>query len=90
MTLDCYDFDVGQPRHFPAGNYYQQIASTTGATELDIMRLLRRCWVMFKHKNIGDWDSEEEAFGRWLLAKPPTDDSDLNSLIRQKWQLRVH
>jgi hypothetical protein len=86
MTINCFDFDTGQPRHFPEGTYRQQVAAVFGQAELDIMRLLRRCWLLFKHKEMSDWDLDDQEFASWLLAKKkPIDDTDLNRIMRYTW-----
>ena len=86
MMLDCYDFDTGQPRHFPAGTYREQVATATGRTELELMRLLRRCWLVFQQRSIDKWDMADMAFVDWLAAKRPIDDSNLNRVIKHRWQ----
>lgn len=86
MTCDCYDFDAGQPRHLPAGDYYRQIETGNGQRELDIMRLLWRCWVVFKFRKTEHWTMDDEAFVHWLADSPPIDDTALNWLVTQTWQ----
>ena len=90
MALDCYDFDSGQPRHFPDGTYRQQVATETGRKELELMRLLRRCWVVFKHKKLDAWDMDDQQFAHWLVGPPARDDSDLNRMILAIWQQLAH
>lgn len=89
MALNCYDFDAGQPRHFPAGSYYQQVATITGEMELDVMSLLRRCWLVFKHKKLSDWNEDDMEFAHWLTEKPPINDDNLNRIVRHRWQLQA-
>jgi hypothetical protein len=88
MTLDCYDFDAGQPRHFPAGSYYQQAAAAVGQMELDAMRLLWRCWLVFKFRNEGTWKQEDIEFAYWLKVTPP-DNTWINRLVMMIWQTRA-
>lgn len=66
MTLDCYDFDAGQPRHFPAGTYNRQMEEVSGRQALDVMRLVWRCWVVFKLRNEGTWKDEDVQFAEWV------------------------
>lgn len=86
MTLECYDFDTGQVRHFPDGTYRQQVASQAGRMELDIMRVLRRCWLIFKRRKLDEWDADDEKFASWLAEKPPRNDDNLNRVILGIWQ----
>ena len=89
MALDCYDFDSGQCRHFPDGTYRAQAATGEGRTELELMRLLRRCWVVFKHKKLDEGDMDDQKFAYWIVAASPKNDGDLNRVIKQLWQLRA-
>lgn len=84
MTLDCYDFDAGQPRHFPAGNYYEQARAAVGEVEIDTMRLLWKCWLVFKRKRLDAWDNDDAEFVAWLTVKPK-DDTVLNRVILWRW-----
>ena len=90
MTLDCYDFDAGQPRHFPAGTYYEQKRAFWGGVELDIMRELYRCWLLFKHRKLKDWTMDDQKYVAWLAEKPPIDDTALNRVILGKWLPLAH
>lgn len=84
MTLDCYDFMNGQPRHIPAGTYHKQRMAALGMVELDMMRLLWRGWLLFKHKQLDDYAPDDEKFLAWVRDDVP-DDGMLNEVIQWLW-----
>lgn len=85
MTLDCYDFDAGQCRHFPAGDYRRQTETVTGRAELELMRLLWRCWVVFKFRKESDWTVEDMDFAFWVQDKPKPK-GRFDSFVVNEWQ----
>jgi hypothetical protein len=70
MASVCLEFPYGAVRHFPAGNYYEQMKTATGATEFELMNLVHSVWYAFKHLSLSDWKEEQTRLMGWLMEKP--------------------
>ena len=76
---------VGQGffRHFPAGTYYQQVSTPLGEIELDLMREMEQAWVIFAHKDLGDYDTSDLKFIGWMEADKRS--KRTNEMIAKVW-----
>lgn len=85
MAQACIDFPDGYAsfKHFPAGTYDAQMERPYGRQEMDIMRLLYRCWHTFAINDVTTWKANDLRLVNDLMMR--IDDRVLNGLIRALW-----
>lgn len=87
MAQYCLDWQTGQPRHFPAGTYYEQTSTETGQLELNSLGLMYRVWNMYRDgAKMMDWDEHDRRLVG-MMDGPPQPVNRLDPIIRHVWGL---
>lgn len=88
IAYRCLNLQDGTIRHFPAGTYNEQVATSWDRMELELIETVYRAWRAFIQLSIIEWGPVERRLAKWLMpekivAKPTR---RLDSLVARLWR----
>lgn len=66
MARWCIDLSWGGVKHFPAGTYYEQVATEWGRLELEMMDLVIRVREVYCNNDMSNWTPAQIDLAAWV------------------------